>query len=460
MEYFISSPNWLDAANPPHKRDLKALSQSVQALLPQHSVRTEPFAKGVGLRFEFQLLYCTREARVCAFRFTNTGDKVIQRICFSGNCKAFEKADPPIEFEKSVNLGPGGATENRNCDLDLIQNSGNYALDFSGSFLDEQDLWHAFQGSFTLSVCSQADSVSLSEHNRVKWIEVPLEEDPDKTYLLRKKQEASKRPKVTMPKAEPLFHVTANVALISFSDTKSDRMIWVWTGKNCTIGKASDNDLTCVFLPDNAENKEKNKLISRKHCSLEIQTNRVILKDLKSTNGTFINNLRISSPLTLRNGQMISLSDKLFLRYLDFRSLDESREVRKAMSSCTTALDCTTALAKLSLKKSRNSAPLEAFLLRRQNNYSDKLEYLFLMRSAILGSSSNYAAIYVQHDSVCDQHARLIFHSHQYFIEALQSNSETWVDDKPLKPYVPIALGPESRIRVGDVEIGFNIPIA
>jgi len=286
---------------------------------------------------------------------------------------------------------------------------------------------------------------------------VPLEEDPNATYLLRKKQEASQRPTAMVLKAEPLYRVTSNAALISFTDTQSDRVIWVWTGTHCTIGKAPNSDLACVLLPDNVENKEKNKLISRKHCSIEIQPNRVILEDLKSTNGTFVDNVRIRSPVTLRNGQMISLAAKLFLRYLDFRSLDESREVREALSRCTTALDCTTALAKLSLKKNRKSSPLEAFLLRRQNNYSDKLEYLFLIRSAILGSSLKYAAICVQENSVCDQHARLIFHAQQYFIEDLQSNSGTWVDDKRLEPYLPIPLGPESRIRVGDVEIRFDI---
>ena len=457
----ISSPNWLDSANPPRTRDLEALSQAVQALRPPRRVSTEPLAKDFGLRLEFEHLYLYAGQHGCVpLRFTNTGDKAIRRICFSGSCKAFEKADRPIEFEKSVHLAPGGATENRNCDFDLRQTSGNYALDFSGSFLDEQDLWHAFQGSFTLTVHSEAYSDPLPGDIKGQWIEVPLEEDPDATYLLRKKQEASQRPTAMVLKAEPLYRVTSNAALISFTDTQSDRVIWVWTGTHCTIGKAPNSDLACVLLPDNVENKEKNKLISRKHCSIEIQPNRVILEDLKSTNGTFVDNVRIRSPVTLRNGQMISLAAKLFLHYLDFRSLDESREVREAMRRCTTALDCTTALAKLSLKKNRESSPLEAFLLRRQNNYSDKLEYLFLIRSAILGSSLKYAAICVQQNSVCDQHARLIFHAQQYFIEDLQSNSGTWVDDKRLEPSLPIPLGPESRIRVGDVEIGFDIRVA
>jgi len=52
--------------------------------------------------------------------------------------------------------------------------------------------------------------------------------------------------------------------------------------------------------------------ISREHAAIRRQGWRIILEDLGSTNGTFLNKERISNPMQLRDGDQIKIGDVLF----------------------------------------------------------------------------------------------------------------------------------------------------
>ena len=55
--------------------------------------------------------------------------------------------------------------------------------------------------------------------------------------------------------------------------------------------------------------------ISRRHASITFVDGRHIIEDLDSTNGTFVNGRRISTPITLRDGDLIDLGDTVSLVY-------------------------------------------------------------------------------------------------------------------------------------------------
>jgi pilus assembly protein CpaF len=55
--------------------------------------------------------------------------------------------------------------------------------------------------------------------------------------------------------------------------------------------------------------------ISRRHASITFVDGRHIIDDLDSTNGTFVNGRRISTPITLRDGDVIDLGDTVSLVY-------------------------------------------------------------------------------------------------------------------------------------------------
>ena len=71
-----------------------------------------------------------------------------------------------------------------------------------------------------------------------------------------------------------------------------------------TIGRDINNEIVI----NDAE-------ISRKHCRLVMSTDGFIIEDLGSTNGTWINERRISSQHLLRNGESIRLGDNITLIY-------------------------------------------------------------------------------------------------------------------------------------------------
>src|SRR6185312_11215811 len=60
---------------------------------------------------------------------------------------------------------------------------------------------------------------------------------------------------------------------------------------DCQIGRVVGNQ---IVNPDSR--------ISRSHAAVQRQGKRFVLVDFGSTNGTFLNNTRISKPMTLRDG--------------------------------------------------------------------------------------------------------------------------------------------------------------
>lgn len=74
--------------------------------------------------------------------------------------------------------------------------------------------------------------------------------------------------------------------------------------RETTIGRSSGNDIVI-----------KDEGISRRHCMIEPATSAYVLKDLNSTNGTFLNNKRISSSVALRHGDKIKIG-KAVLQFI------------------------------------------------------------------------------------------------------------------------------------------------
>lgn len=70
------------------------------------------------------------------------------------------------------------------------------------------------------------------------------------------------------------------------------------TGDRITIGRAVQNDIVVT-----------SKRVSREHARVRRDGWRVMLEDLGSTNGTFLNDERVHSPIELRDGDQIKVGD-------------------------------------------------------------------------------------------------------------------------------------------------------
>lgn len=65
--------------------------------------------------------------------------------------------------------------------------------------------------------------------------------------------------------------------------------------------------------------------ISRKHARLIWQASNYVIEDLGSTNGTFINGNRLSSPFILQGGEIITLGEKTVLNFESNTDPDATR---------------------------------------------------------------------------------------------------------------------------------------
>lgn len=75
-------------------------------------------------------------------------------------------------------------------------------------------------------------------------------------------------------------------------------------GATATIGREANNEVV-INDPE----------VSRKHARLTFQGGTWVIEDLGSTNGTFVNESRLSGPYSLRLGDVVGLGEKIKLVY-------------------------------------------------------------------------------------------------------------------------------------------------
>jgi len=96
-----------------------------------------------------------------------------------------------------------------------------------------------------------------------------------------------------------------DVKLIRFKDDGSKRYFRVKRGK-CVIGRDAACDLQ-VPTPS----------VSRHHCEIVIEGDTVIVRDLNSSNGVFLNESRISGESTAEPGDRVAVGPVVFTLQID-----------------------------------------------------------------------------------------------------------------------------------------------
>ncbi len=72
-------------------------------------------------------------------------------------------------------------------------------------------------------------------------------------------------------------------------------------GETITLGRAVENDIVIT-----------SKRVSREHARIQRTRHRVVLEDLNSANGTYLNDERVGAPAELQEGDRITIGDVAF----------------------------------------------------------------------------------------------------------------------------------------------------
>src|ERR687898_1369155 len=95
-----------------------------------------------------------------------------------------------------------------------------------------------------------------------------------------------------------MYDARALMFTVAITEKGGSQKRLTFTEPEVTIGRVPGND---VVLPKGN--------VSKRHSRIVLKDNRFIVVDLKSTNGTYVNGRKITSPLVVKEGDKIYIGD-------------------------------------------------------------------------------------------------------------------------------------------------------
>ncbi|WP_457575573.1 FHA domain-containing protein [Desulfomarina sp.] len=439
---------------------------------------------------------------VIPLRFRNReNDQAITYLDLAISCDQLI-SEPEIPFSRELLLARGKSVDINVLTFKIDPDGGHYALNIKGHFLLNRKVPVAFFAAGTLSVFPEkeggkikivvadggalaADGVQGGRDVDIlvkngaaadlglirsgksaadpQWLQLELVFAPDITRLLEEFDQDAPPPD-TLPRQvlKPELGRHNGLWLAPDPDNEDRQtMVRLFSGTEFTLGrKANQVDIVTKFLPaDIAKNKKKSRKISRRQSAIAIDDlEQVLLSDCKSTNGTTVNGISVFSDHPLYNGTRIVLGTVFRLDFHEYRDLSASRELRELRSQASDINEYARKLQSASVQEMVRKTPLDSFTLERDDDFRNRLRYVFICRYAGIGSSASANSLFLSHPTVARQHARLLTNRDGFYIEALENSLGTWFDDEKLQPGKPKLLPPdrETRLRFGEVEVLFQ----
>jgi hypothetical protein len=203
------------------------------------------------------------------------------------------------------------------------------------------------------------------------------------------------------------------------------------------LGKERANDIVLRVLPRSTSNDGQTARISRQHAELRLDGQHVEWVNLDCVNGTLIDGhpLPAKATVLLHSGTNVSPGGVLDLA-CDVYTEDRGNT---ATGDVTTRLEF--------------SAPhVSAVRLRRLDDLGGFEQYVVFDHRIAIGSSVR-CPILILHPSVAREHATIVHSADGFEIEACNEEFPTQVDGQPLEVGDRRLIGPDSRLRVGDVDV-------
>lgn len=185
--------------------------------------------------------------------------------------------------------------------------------------------------------------------------------------------------------------------------------------------------------------------ISRNHAELEVVKDGILVRDLDSTNGTFINNRKIKEGVA-RVGDEIAFDKAVF-------KVERKFEEAPTLVGEKLSIEKTQINSTVSDKTQVTTATLHQFLLLGVSSEVSGKTFSLDKSEVIIGRSPE-CDIVIQDNTVSARHARLIQRNNSWNIEDLDSTNGTFVNNKRVTKAYPLVGG--EIIRLGKVELKFQ----
>jgi len=477
--------------------DFKAGAESLENCPPEELLKL--------VRLEYSCLsLVTGSHAVIPLRFANVeSEQQVTSLKLTVQCSAC-KQERDISIERTLALARGGNVRLPGCEFDVDCSAGSYTLDIRGHFFIGDDRVVAFRASEPITILDRnsskphikklkvADGAAMAAANLADvqieeveisggaaadldwfatgaenkseeqcWQALDLEFAPTKTRLLEEFLSGESEIQTdNLPEEQAELNSRA-FWRIQMNDGPA-KTVQIFTGDRFTLGRnIQEVDLATVFLPASEKNMERSLGISGRHCVITIEDRKALIADCGSKNGVRIGNKRVAEDGTgLIDGNRIILGNVFRMDYREFRNISQIREVSEIQRCALTINEFSTQISELKLDELVTEIPLDCFVIKRCDEYQNRLEYLFLRRYAGIGSASSNG-LRINHPSVGKKHARLVLLDNGYNLEALDTGRETWIDNTRLYPGRPELLPANQpvQLRFGEVSVSFQAVI-
>lgn len=213
-------------------------------------------------------------------------------------------------------------------------------------------------------------------------------------------------------------------------------------GASLSIGRLPDNDIII-----------DNDAVSGKHAKIISKDDEYYIEDLKSTNGTFLNNKRVySRKLTYEDTITIGKHELVFEMAEDSENKPaDSPKLSTGMASRdkTSALD-TMDYQKIKAKNIYGSNRATLLILKFKGKQLRK--YILKHDKHLMIGRLSDNDIVIENEAVSGKHAKIISKDDEYYIDDLNSTNGTFVNKKKITSHM---LKDEDIITIGKHELIF-----
>jgi len=191
------------------------------------------------------------------------------------------------------------------------------------------------------------------------------------------------------------------------------------------IGRAENNDLIIKYDPE----------ISSRHAVIRRKNRIFFIEDLNSTNGTYVNGIKINSTVELKNKDEIKMGQNTFI-FSSFALPEKSITLARPAD------------------KSSSLIPEVAGKLIYSNNLGKEITFI-LNKDCIKAGRTKESDLSFYYDlEVSSNHAMIIRKEGKYFIEDLKSTNGTYING--LRIYDKYELNNNDEIMIGKIKITFS----